>query len=84
VPSEFAHYTHPERLQTTLPLYYWNWQASIDRSAAMPNETGHEIRPSKPPSENTFSQALSDFRGQKITSELPVTRAKYRGVARAA
>jgi cyclase len=23
VPAEFAHYTHPERLQTTLPLYYW-------------------------------------------------------------
>ena len=23
MPSEFAHYTHPERLQATLPLYYW-------------------------------------------------------------
>jgi len=23
VPAEFASYTHPERLQTTLPLYYW-------------------------------------------------------------
>lgn len=23
VPAEFANYTHPERLQTTLPLYYW-------------------------------------------------------------
>ena len=23
VPAEFAHYTHPERLKTTLPLYYW-------------------------------------------------------------
>ena len=30
VPSEFAHYTHPERLQTTLPLYYWEL-AGIDR-----------------------------------------------------
>jgi hypothetical protein len=23
VPAEFANYTHPERLKTTLPLYYW-------------------------------------------------------------
>ena len=30
VPSEFANYTHPERLQTTLPLYYWEL-AGVDR-----------------------------------------------------
>jgi glyoxylase-like metal-dependent hydrolase (beta-lactamase superfamily II) len=30
VPAEFAHYAHPERLQTTLPLYYWELMG-IDR-----------------------------------------------------
>jgi hypothetical protein len=30
VPSEFAHYTHPERPQTTLPLYYWELMG-VDR-----------------------------------------------------
>ena len=30
VPAEFAHYTHPERLQTTLPLYYWQLMG-VDR-----------------------------------------------------
>jgi cyclase len=30
VPVEFAHYTHPERLQTTVPLYYWELMG-VDR-----------------------------------------------------
>jgi hypothetical protein len=39
------------------------------------------FRAKMPHSENADSQALGDFRGQKITSELRVTRAKYRRVA---
>jgi cyclase len=30
IPAEFAHYTHPERLKTTLPLYYWELMG-VDR-----------------------------------------------------